>query len=340
MKAPVLYAAAALLTAVPNALPTRVTSSSDYLYKNKIDKVIVPPVGGVYNRPKIVVKVSFSKEITEEATVTLKIRNKKYSDGKLLTTFTTKKKQDTFVFEYGNGFLTYETDYLLVNLTSPLGNDTTNILLRYRDTKELKIKTDKEVVNFAKNVGIYTPNTTISYNEVATFEMNSDVRLGINNGFYFKGMGVKINPIEGYDIEARSLIMRIYDGYEDFKSIGYVFTDFCYLQLEYDRYSSSEMGYKLKDEIYVHPVTHELSKTQKPDFVKTNQLFFPSNSKEGKKYKMVIRMEDFGINDSLVECEFTITLSRKMFGNCIDSDYCITAKDATPDIKIGTQISK
>lgn len=339
---PILYAAS-LLASTSSGVVTRAIYN-EYTHRNKIDKVIVHPVGGVGRKPHIIVKFSFSRQCTRNAYVRLSIKNKNYSNPATIYSYSTMKIEDSFVFEYDNSYLCYTNDRLVVKLSSEYGSDEVTVYLFTRDSKRINVNNELTEVDFAKNISIGGCLTggNIIKGESAKFRMpDTNILTAISSGFNFRDFYAEIEEIEGYSLECGYAILNITDGFEDFPNIGSVINNSRRaIPIEYKALSDSRITLKFKNDLFVHPITHAMSETYRNGYVKTDKLFFPNNSAINTSYKMQIYMEDFGINDSTVTYTFNLTLSEKIVGNCIDSRYCVISKAATPNIDLGEKITR
>lgn len=96
-----------------------------------------------------------------------------------------------------------------------------------------------------------------------------------------------------------------------------------YFPLTFEQ-KNSTFFLKLKNDLYVNPLTQEMSATQNTNFVKTRFIYFPRNERRFEdEYNCYISLKGFGIDRTDFLTNFKYKSLLNIFGDCCNSEYCI-----------------
>ena len=88
--------------------------------------------------------------------------------------------------------------------------------------------------------------------------------------------------------------------------------------------NTTDVKAKLARGYYVKPKTLEISDMRLTSYIPTNYFFFPINKLEQmNNYSFLIRIMGIGYNKTNIRLSLDYDVSRRLLGNCYNSEYCI-----------------
>lgn len=270
-------------------------------------------------------KISFNVRASKmnKVIVTVDIVNDLYKDG-----ITIYNKTYTAA---GSANISYNNSY-----TRSSGN-----ILRIKQGTSKRNKTIECEINVAKS------STIVIGDSIYNFESNSYYYSYSNSGwsknkekisFYnfedcympayyhqidFSNFYIKLNEtLNTSNISCENAVFGITNKNGIFNSFEHD-SELAYFPLTFERKDSS-FFLKLKNVLYVNPLTQEMSATQKTNFVKTRLIYLPKNEKRYEdEYNCYISLEGFGIDRADFLTNFKYKSLLNTFGDCRNSEYCI-----------------
>ena len=317
----------------------------DYAYRNKIDYVLIEPVKHLSPDMRMIIKVSFSKNLTEAATIKISTQNDKYISFLQLTELSTNDKQATFIYSYDLKYSkpSYMKNIFRFNLHSEYGDDKVDIDMGEYDTTPQIVESETYTYESPKNIAVYQ-NGRLNYasEKIQAKKCYEDVYLTSFKPFDLNGFELYHTAPFGYEMLDVNPNLAIYSDEVIFPNLGKSVLGGKYriLPLTYSKAAfTGKITFSFKDQLYVNPTSLDMSSTPMEGYVKTNQLYFPISLKEGKKITFSYTISNFGANSYMFAYDKNVYVSKKSLGNCGDSSVCITTSESEPDVDLGEKIS-
>ena len=318
----------------------------DYSYRNKIDYVLVEPIKNSTCDMRMIVKVSFSKNLNENATVTISTHNDKYLSYVTLTTLTTSEKQATLIYSYDKKYTSslYNVNVFRFKLHSEYGDDQVEIDIGEYDFTPQTINSVTYSYESPKNIGVYQ-NGRISYQseKIEAKKCYEDIYLTSFKPFDLNGFELIHKCPFGYEMLDINPYLAIYSEDVLFPNLGKgtMSGKLRSIPLTYSKDKiSGKITFAYKDQLYVNPTNLDMSSTPKEGYIKTNQIYFPTYLNEDKSIRFTYTIANFGANSYPFAYNEKVHVSKKIFGNCGDSSFCITTSESDPDVDLGEKISR
>ena len=325
------------------ASSTRATTS-EYRYENKIDLITIEPTKHSSYKSLITVMVSFSQSSVNSTTLEIKVSNSRYPSGKSIALFWPNRQAYTYTYEYDQRYSNVSREDTFTFILSGKGSDTVEMVNRVYEPQTMYIRNENETFQTPFNISVYRSIEGKWYQaERFTFKnMKKEIYLD-------KVPALDMSGIE-FSYEMPSYIPLRY-GYARLIIEGRAgtFLDLgeamaiegnrkCAVQIDKDE-KSRKYRIHLSDQLYVNPMTLEMSTSPKEGYRQTKYLYFPRPIEEEETYILRYMVDEMGANSSSFSYQFSVTLSRNAFGNCSDSSFCLSNEDAIPDLSIGTIIN-
>ena len=318
----------------------------DYKYKNKFDYIYVEPVKSVDLITKIIVKVSFAKSTSYSGAVTIKIKNTNSPEPYLLKTFLISKQKHTFTYDCPQGMIStnYPTNEFIFELTSPFGNDSIWINAKNYEYQNVRITNESQTISTASNIGLYTYVKGTTYvNEALTFSnCQQEYLVEDYNPLNSIPFSIKYTANKSSYFYCSNPRLIIISDNTLFKNVGTTLIEGYAQMLELEQVTSQRIdhiSFKLKNKLYVDPRTFEMSSAPKTNYIETSKFYFPAYLKEGVNFTFKYVFSDVCANDIDISYDLNVKICNRLSGNCLDNQYCISTREATPDIDVGTRIS-
>jgi len=137
---------------------------------------------------------------------------------------------------------------------------------------------------------------------------------------------LKFKYSDGYNTNNLKAKCRLdfYDAHNVFPNFP-LLDDSMYRYINLDTFVDEEgyLRFKNKDDLYYNSTTHEPSATFIEGYAKTDKLYLPKDKYQNlKKMHFRINMDVTGYTKFKVYGEYDVSFSRKIFGDCSDSEYC------------------
>ena len=326
------------------ASTTRATTNSEYRYENKIDLITIEPTKHSSYKSLISVMVSFSQTSVSSTTLEIKVSNSRYPSGKSIALFWPSRQAYTYTYEYDQRYSNVSREDTFTFILSGRGNDTVEMVNRLYEPQTMYIRNENETFQTPFNIGVYRSIEGKWYQaERFTFKnMKKEIYLDKvpaldMSGIYFSYEMPSYIPLRyGYS----RLIIEGRDG--AFVDVGEAMAvegmRKCPISIDKDE-KRNQYRIHLNDQLYVNPLTLEMSTSLKEGYRPTKYLYFPRPIEEEETYTLRYMVDEMGANCSSFSYQFSVTLSRKAFGNCNDSSFCLSSEDTVADLSIGTIIN-
>ena len=336
-----------MVLGAPGIIIPDISFDLDYKYNNKIDYIYAEPRKPSFgDKTKLKIKVSFSANLTRVATLSFGIITEKNPTERQVMDFIIESKSKTIEYDYTQ---THSSDVnnrvvFCFSLTSQYGNDRVEIISLKQDYKQIVVKNESETYQTIQNVNVYRPETGVLYerevisvsNALQDIYLTEDNSISINPFHFNYTSNSSITP----DFNNIKLYIQTHD--DHFSNFGEnVFNIYRTIPLtltkgKYDTYYS----FASASQMYVNPITLEMSLTQQSGFVKTNRIYFPKSCEEDEVFTLTFQMNDVGANDLDFAYSFKVHTPPKKYGNCSDSLYCLSTEETTPNLNNGVIIKK
>lgn len=331
----------------PGIIIPDISFDLDYKYNNKIDYIYAEP-----RKPspgditKLKIKVSFSNNLTQVATLSFGVITDKNPEERQVMDFIIDSKFRTIEYNYtqthSNVF--NERVVFCFTLTSQYGNDRVEIISLKQDYKQIKIKSPNETHQTIQNVNVYRPSSGVLYEReiISVANANQDVYLGSDSS-------ISINPFD-FNYSSNSSItpdfnnVRLYilthgDYFSSFGENQFNIYRVIPLKLTKGK-TDGKYTFASASQMYVNPFTLEMSLTQESGYIKTDRIYFPRACEEDEVFTLTFQMDDVGANDLDFAYSFKVHTPAKKYGNCNDSLYCLSTEETTPNLNSGVIIKK
>lgn len=329
---PILYAASLIASSL-GASQTRATVSSDYNHQDALDKIIIPPLG-TYNPPKFIIKASSSYTPTNITHMSIQLFNYLNPGGKNLLHYQTLDKEFTYVYTYEGVTSPKYDDSFRFTFLNDKYYDVIDIPAKYVDSKSIIVNEDSKSIEFEANVAHYTYRYGLYY-EKEKIDITSikSIAQDLSKSFSFNDFSIKQTNtyLDDIQMSVGNINAMISNGSNLFGDIGTTVGTYKMLNLKTKTVFNAELKLDYPIRAYVDPITHQMSASRKTNYLQTRSLFFPTNLELGKKFPLSIGISDYGINESSIRIDCEVVISKKILGNCVNSDYCLTSVSARND---------
>ena len=302
-----------------------------YSYKDKFDYIEVPSLN-LPNLGETIMKVKVSFARSKIHTLTVKITNSIYPDGKVIYTISRNSK-------YINATITYDNAYTREGST-----------LEFSATNAGSVFLTPTLTNFpAMTINSYDPDDY----DYSWYYKDSTGWVDAQDVFQFRGFSEyyvpdyyhKVNLSEfqiyyevassiGVTYENASMIIHNYNGL--FSDAGKVMGEYVLINLKLTKLSDSFYRLGFRDSMYVHPTTLLMSSTYKDGYVRTNHLYLPRGGMPNQdKYNIEFSVTKLGYSKVLFTHNMSIRAPIDTIGDCVNSEYCVGVSNSTPELELG-----
>ncbi len=317
----------------------------DYKYENKIDYIYAEPrKPSQGDQTKLKIKVSFSSNLTRVATLSFGIKTDTYPEERAVMDFLIEAKSKTIEYSYTQTHSTVFNERVVFcfSLYSQYGSDRVEFVSLKQDYKQIKVKNSNETFSTIQNVNVYRPSLGVLYESerISVSNAYQDVYLNQDNS-------ISLNPFSFSYSSNSSIIpdfnnVRLYIQTHDnhFSSFGENLFDI-YRVIPLTIKTGKLQGaytFSSPNQMYVNPITLEMSLTQQSGYIKTDRIYFPKSCKEDEVFTLTFQMDDVGANDLDFAYTFKVHTPIKKYGNCNDSMYCLSTEETTPNLNHGVII--
>ena len=320
-----------------------------YSYENKFDYIKVDPVKDLEPTMNMVIKVSFQNALVEPAIIKIKTFNDNYRDGVLLTTLYTSSKEATLNFDYLPTYsrVRYAMNIFQFELESEFGTDKVFIDAANSDYDNQHLYPTGSTFSYTspKNIGIYRRGSGISYeDETFTFSRCYDsIYLSSFSPLSLSTFRMEYKGPIGTQFRCSSPRLLLETPANTMNDFGDQMLGKKVHVINL-KANLSEFGnyiyFSFAHDTYVDPTTLEMSSKYKEGYLKTDKIYFPASMEENTKFKLEFVIAYSGANPYSFIYRTEVTLSKRAFGNCFDSTYCVTTSESEPDIDLGDKIIK
>lgn len=337
-----LLLASSLLCVNTSTIP--IVTTNEYRYENKIDLITIEPTKHSSYTSLISVMVSFSNPVVKSTTLEIKVSNSRYPSGKSIALFYPSRQAYTYTYEYDQRYSNVSREDTFTFILTGKGNDTVEITSRVYEPQSMYIRNENETFQTPFNIAVYRSIEGKWYQaERFTFKnMQQEIYLDKvpaldMSGIYFNYEMPKYIPLRyGY---ARLIIEGCAGVFLDVgEAMATEGNRKCALAIDKDE-KKGNFRIHLTDQLYVNPMSLEMSTSPKEGYKQTNYLYFPRPVEEEETYVLRYMVDEFGANSSNFSYQFSVTISKNAFGSCSDSSFCLSSEDTTPDLSIGTIIN-
>lgn len=119
-----------------------------------------------------------------------------------------------------------------------------------------------------------------------------------------------------------------------FDNIGTVFGNFRKIPISIIN-KGDAYHFELKDTIYVDKNTNRLFSACQENTFPTKKLFLPKNGYTTDKIQMNLNIKGVGYNEANISQTFLFSINRNYFGDCYNSEYCISGSEAESNFEYG-----
>lgn len=335
------------ILAAPGIIIPDISFDLDYKYNNKIDYIYAEPrKPGIGDKTKIKVKVSFSSNLTRVATLSFGVITDTQPNEKQVMDFIIDSKFKTVEYDYTQNYSSvFNTRVVFCfTLTSQYGNDRIEIVSLKQDYKQIKIKSPNETYTTIQNVNIYRPSLGVMYEseQISVSNANQDVYLTQDNSISLNPFNFSYTTNGGFTPDFNNVRLYISTGGKYFSSFGEdVFNIYREIPLKITAGKIAGVyTFSSLTQMYVNPITLEMSLTQQSGYVKTDRIYFPKECEEDETFAVTFQMDDIGANDLDFAYTFNVHTPPKKYGSCSDSLYCLSTEETTPNLNNGVIIKK
>ena len=347
MKLPViaLLSTSLLLGAPPTEHEDPGVTISDYLKENKIDYIYIEPMKALHHITKMTIKASFSSTKVN-ATLDVYVQNDAYPGCKRVASFTLTNQVNTINYDYDQRYssVNYEHNRFVFELESKLGSDAVTIDMKNYESKNLTVNAGGVGHRSPSNLILYRANTGLRYvyEDIKVtkcsdaIETTKSLTLPISNfNFTYKPLDWTIP----FSYSNPRLVIETHDGY--FPNLGDVREGLIRrLPLKINYFPlDGKVTFSIDSNLYVHPLTKDVSTTPMDGYIQTTKLYFPTAVKNNERYTMRYMIDEVGANGYNFVYQFDVFINKKTYGNCFDSYYCLSTEDSDPDTSLGVKIS-
>lgn len=323
--------------------PVIINPVKEYNYKNRFDYIHVEPLKNSQHPTNITIRVSFQGNLASPATIDIHIYNDIYMFK--LDTLTVNRKENTLTYEYKNNYspVSAGTTKFRFVLTSEFANQDVFIEAKRYEYTYMNVKDEEITYESPQNIAVLRYGQGVSYEsekfvfKKCTQELYLEQRKGFFlNNFTLNWTGPYLLPKK---YSNPRLIIDTDPKY--LNNCGISALNGYMRKLNLNVKPTTLLGTTfiiVNEEFYVHPVTLDISTTQKEGYVPTSYMFLPVNAKVGDTFTFRYMIDDIGANDWDFCYEFKVIIGDKLFGNCMDSSYCVSTEESTPDTSLGTRI--
>lgn len=326
-----------------------ISSDLDFNYKNIIDYVCVEPLkaDSLNMACRFKIKVSFKNALREPGLVKIMMFSPvTYQEGIELKTWSVSKKFQTLEYDFMNSSLLVheKAANVVISLYSGLGEDEVHMDLMNSQLLNMVVKNESHSWVSNKNICYYKPDIGVTYirENVVVKECVQDIYLNpgepLNLDFFYfsysNEAGMSFNP------ENPRLVISTLG--EHFKNFGtyYPGNEISIIPLKMTKKVGSSYRFEKSETYYVDPLTNEMSTKPINGYIETENLYFPLTTKEEEVYQLRFLIDKFGCNYLKFCYDFNVHTGRKIFGNCLDYEYCLNTRDSEADPTIGTIIKR
>ena len=321
-----------------------VTDDPDYNYLGKIDYVSIEPSKGPRAYARMVIKCSLKSVPSRRVSININIKNSNYNS-RLINTFFFTTKSTTQTFDYPETYSDLSSeDTFTITLSGQAINDFVTIPTKIYDPQTMYIRNLNETIESPKNITIYRYKQGVSYHsEKFVFSnMIKEVDIERYRGVDLSKLYFSYVAPEGFPLSYENPRLIIESNEGALENIGQPMATPNYRKcaIEMSKVENTNQYHiHLVDQLYVHPITLDMSMTPQDGYIATNHLFFPAAKGGVDTYVVRFMIDDVGANDYDFSYEITVNVSSNPLGSCTDSSFCLSSEDATPDLELGTIIN-
>ena len=323
---------------------SRSSADEEYGYVDKIDFISIEPIKHSIYSSRMTVKYSFRKATTSLASLTIRIVNSQYVRGKQIYIKSGFEQANTIVYDYPETYSTLTRSDVFIFELGGQANDSVSISSKVYEPQIMTIRNENETYETSPNIAIYRRDQGITYySEKFIFtNLKQDYVLG-------KYWGVDLYSLM-FNYVAPDFLPLTYDnprliieGREGaFSKIGTEtgIANWRFLSLTLDKDDKSgKYLFRPSDQLYVNPITLDMSSYPIENYIATKYLFFPRPTEDIETYTIRFMVDNLGANNSQLAYEFFVSITSDLYGNCNDSSYCLSMEDTVPNLDLGTVIT-
>ena len=313
----------------------------DYDHVNKIDYIAIEPSKNVNMMTNITIKVSFSESIKYVSTLKLTLLNSKNFRGVLLQTFSLKDVETTIHYQYNSQYSAITRRDTFKFVLSGQGNDDVTVVTKQYEPNTMYIQNENETYESSDNISIYRrgEGTTYHKEKFIFSNLKKEYYLESFNGIDISNLFFTYDVPNGIDLNFTNARLIIEGREDSFIKMS--------TQLSLPTYhkcdavvekvdNNKRYQIRVNNELYVNPVTFEMSDKAINGYVKTNYLYFPRPKEDLETYLVRFMVDDMGVNYYDFSYQFKVYVTSNSFGFCAD----LRSEDAYPDLSMGTIISQ
>ena len=331
----------------PGIIIPDISFDLDYKYSNKIDYIYAEP-----RKPspgditKLKIKVSFSSNLTQAATLGFGVITDKNPTERQVTSFSIDTKFKTIEYEYTqtHSSVVNERVVFCFSLASQYGSDRVEIISLKQDYKQIRIQSPNETYQTIQNINVYRPSTGVLYEreQISVTNANQDIYLGSESSISINPFNFNYSSNSSITPDFNNIRLYILTHGDHFSSFGEnQFNIYRVIPLTLTKgKSDGKYTFASASQMYVNPFTLEMSLTQQTGYIKTDRIYFPKSCEEDEVFTLTFQMDDVGANDLDFAYSFKVHTPAKKYGNCNDSLYCLSTEETTPDLGHGVIVKK
>ena len=181
------------------------------------------------------------------------------------------------------------------------------------------------------------------YAKEAFYEFNSQNYIDINQAIFTNHITNEDETTFSAQLTYSNAYFELYDAHNYFPYLHYSENDPRVIVLgELVNYSGG-LGFSVKDNLYIDPLTRITYRTNKVGRIKTSKLFLPvgvkrKESEVEEANRFSIYAERVGYSKSKLRFDFDMSdFAPGLIGECATSDYCVQFESTEPDFEIGEE---
>lgn len=321
-----------------------VTDDPDYNYAGKIDYVSIEPSKGPRAYARMVIKCSLKSVPTRRVLLNITIKNSNYFS-RLINSFALTSKSATRTFNYPETYSDLSSeDTFIITLNGQNISDDVTIPTKKYDPRTMYVRNLNEIVESPENITIYRYKQGVSYHSEKFIFSNmiKEVDIERYRGVDLSKLYFSYVAPEGFPLTYENPRLIIESNEGALENIGQPMATPNHRKCEIEMSkveNTNQYHIHLVDQLYVHPITLDMSMTPQEGYIATNYLFFPAAKGGVDTYVVRFMIDDVGANDYDFSYEITINVSSNPLGSCTESSFCLSSEDATPDLELGTIIN-
>ena len=305
-----------------------------YSYKDSFDFIEVQPLnlpGG--GSTHIRFRVSFTD--TKIHAIFVIIRNSVYPDGETIYYIARKADRVDAEFDYDNAY-TRENSVLLFQATNCTTRGVVPIITNYPTMYPNNYDEDE----FENTYCFTRSKGWVLYYEEFSFKGFEDLYIpDYYHKVDFSDFRIKRTAVSSVDLPytRASVLIDNYNGL--FSDVGTPLANGQkrYLLLDLEKGTNNWYHFVFKDKLYVHKTKLLMSSTPKEGYIETRHFYLPHlGMKDQENYKFQFSIVDLGGAKATFSHRMSVKAPIDIIGNCVDSEYCVSTYNDSPELELGS----